>query len=161
MNEIYISFIKNVLIGDTCWEWAGRLSPQNYGRFRFGGREYSAHRLSWQIENGSIPDGMYICHHCDNPKCVRPTHLFCGTPIENQLDAYNKNRRSQSGEHNANNKLTKVDVVAIRNLWGEINPRHGLIEQAKRIIANSYGVSFTTVHKVINGHTWKHLLEDE
>lgn len=85
-------FWSKVSKGDGCWEWqAGRL-PTGYGRFSDKGVEYKAHRFSWALAHGAIPEGMLICHRCDNPRCVRPDHLFLGTNSDNQRDMVNKNR---------------------------------------------------------------------
>lgn len=76
-----------------CWQWNGPMREQDgYGFFTLGGRRLSAHRVSWELHHGSIPDGFYICHHCDNPPCVRPDHLFLGTVRDNVDDMIAKGR---------------------------------------------------------------------
>ena len=67
----------------NCVEWTGYKNPKGYGVRRFMGVLYYAHRLAWEIENGPIPKGMCICHHCDNPACIKTSHLFVGTQREN------------------------------------------------------------------------------
>lgn len=79
---------------DYCWEWQGYTNNQGYGVFRMPGRTVTASRMAYQIINGDIPDNMQICHKCDNPKCVNPTHLFLGTHKENMDDMTQKGRRS-------------------------------------------------------------------
>lgn len=77
-----------------CWEWTGSLSAAGYGQL-FSGRgmnPHRAHRLSWTLHFGPIPNGLFVCHACDNPKCVRPGHLFLGTHVANMRDCANKKR---------------------------------------------------------------------
>lgn len=78
---------------DTCWTWTGPRGKGGYGVFLFGRERVFAHRMAWQLANKkTIPAGMMACHHCDNPPCVRPSHLFLGTAKDNAQDAKRKGR---------------------------------------------------------------------
>jgi hypothetical protein len=79
----------NIKNKDECWEWQGKNDPAGYGRYSIG---YYAHRLAWEYINGEIPISMFVCHHCDNPLCVNPLHLFLGTAKDNTDDMIKKGR---------------------------------------------------------------------
>jgi hypothetical protein len=107
----------------NCWYW--KASKRNgYGAFKFEGKVISAHRFSYTISYGIIPQGKLICHHCDNKLCVKPLHLFLGTSKDNVVDAIQKGRMNpiaptngkkfQSGEKHPFHKLTDKQVISIR-----------------------------------------------
>ena len=78
---------------DACWVWEGVRDKDGYGRVWIDGHYYRAHRVVWEDEYGPIPDGILVCHLCDNPPCVRPDHLFLGTQKDNIADMLEKGRR--------------------------------------------------------------------
>lgn len=96
-----------------CWEWTGRLSDDGYGMFNYNRKRFLAHRFSWFLHRGAWPTKPYVCHHCDNPKCVNPDHLFEGTAYDNNHDAISKGRIRHWGRP----KITPEQVVEIRNLY--------------------------------------------
>ena len=106
-----------------CKEWAGTRRADGYGVLRKGSLQVRAHRAAWEDAYGPIPDGMDVCHHCDNPPCVEPTHLFLGTALDNMQDASRKGRLpggtgQPAGERHPLSKLTDAQVSTIRASYG-------------------------------------------
>lgn len=134
----------------ACWVWTGSTNGK-YGKISLGrkgaGVEY-AHRVAWRLENGPIPPNMDICHRCDNPPCVRESHLFLGTRHDNMVDAGVKGsmKRDVSGEKNPRAKMTRVGVASIQEYV-----KSGMTyEQA----SEQFGVSVSQVGRVVRGEHW-------
>ena len=130
----------------SCWEWMGATRTQqsdSYGDMRIDGKKVLAHRVAYVLFNGPIPTEMCVCHRCDNPLCVNPTHLFLGSKGENNQDRARKNR-SAVGEACGAAKLTWEQVTEIR-ASAESGPR----------LAERFGVSSTTIYGVRNGNHWR------
>lgn len=89
-------FNEKVEKTDSCWLWTGALNGKGYGCMSYNGKATSAHRLSYILHKGEIPDGLIICHTCDIPKCVNPDHLWAGTPSENMKDMFAKDRQGST-----------------------------------------------------------------
>lgn len=125
------------------------MKPTGYGNFYLGHRYETAHRASWILYRGVIPEGMFVCHKCDNRNCVNPDHLFLGTPKDNIRDMIRKGRArgvSAGGENHPIAKLTHVEAREIRELR-----RTGL---KLKEISKRYGVSEATVSYVCSGKIW-------
>lgn len=137
-----------------CWEWRGTKNADGYGTI-FNGtygknkspRRSITSRVSWEHHYGPIPEGLLVCHTCDNPPCIRPDHLFLGAPRVNSHDMVNK-RRSTNGERNPNAKLTDREVQEIREKY---RPRYGALAQLGR----EYGVTRSAIWQIINNRSRK------
>lgn len=140
------------LEGDGCWEWmAGRTPKSGYGLFAVSFKPSKcvvAHRISYMMECGPIPDGMVVCHRCDNPPCVRPDHLFLGTRQDNIEDMRVKGRAAKGTKH----FRSKLDGDKVR----DIRKSHAAGESPYQI-ALRLGVRAGTVYAVISGKTWSHV----
>lgn len=133
-----------------CWEWQSTRLPNGYGTLTFKGKSYYAHRVAWEITNGAIADGVFVCHHCDNRACCNPAHLFLGTPAENSADMAVKGRADRpNGESNPHSRLRDDDVRAIRNLAAA-----GL---SNREIARQYQLSDSHVWGIVKRKCWGHV----
>lgn len=140
-----------------CWEWKGS-KKNGYGHTIIGSRTNGtrktvpAHRLSYETFVGLIPEGMEVCHKCDNPCCVNPDHLFVGTRQDNIDDREVKGRnRPQKGSRNGMAKLTEATVMTARFE----RHQHGTSYQK---LADKYGVSKRTMQNAVKGRTWTHIL---
>ena len=130
-----------------CWKWTGSIAHLRggYGRVKHKGRMVRAHRASFMLNNGEIPEGMLVCHRCDTPDCVNPAHLFIGTHKDNMADMTSKRRRH--GEKATNVKLRQIDVDNIKAILNHI-PRCGAA------LGRIYGVSRTTINYIKHGKAW-------
>lgn len=147
---------------DECWVWTAGRQPNGYGQFRLNGRSLGAHRLLWRMEHGPIPAGLYVCHHCDNPPCVNPNHLYLGTPSRNTADAYARGRITPAtGERHGSRTHPEALVrgSAVRGAkLTEAQAREILASsEGQRVLAKRFGVDHATVSSIKCRVNWKHL----
>ena len=141
-----------------CWEWAGDIHPNGYAyttMYETNKKEH-VHRISYRIFKGEIPEGLYVCHKCDNRKCISPDHLFVGTAKDNMQDAKSKGRLEHiklmqpKGEKKGSSKLKEYQVREIRKM---------ILEGVRlAVIARKFSVSWTTVESIKKNKTWRHVL---
>lgn len=151
---------------NECWSWTGTTFKGGYGKFSLDGRKIQAHRFAWSMVHGRIPDGMVICHRCDNPSCVRLDHLFLGTISDNVNDALKKGRyygrvyrgmsrcrksptgRNSKGENNPGARLNEKQVKEIRELF-ESHTMTG------KQLGALYGVGKWQIYRIVRREQWK------
>jgi len=168
-------FWSFVLKTETCWLWQSYRNDQGYGQYRIkdSGRKIYAHRLAYELTYGLILPGLFCCHHCDTPHCVRPGHLFLGTQRDNMRDMMNKQRnmhvvcpellargerhgrrlhpeRYPRGEQQFLAKLTETRVQEIRAMYA--NNQGGY-----RTLARIFGVSPTLIRYIVLRKIWTHV----
>lgn len=138
---------KIAINADTgCWDWMAA-KRRGYGMLGIGGgRTRPAHRISYEIHRGPIPDQLFVCHRCDNPGCVNPAHLFLGTHAENMADRFAKQRQAR-GVSIGTAKLTEEDVIAIRSSVGETQMQ----------IAERFNIKQPQVSEIRLGNAWAHV----
>jgi hypothetical protein len=150
-RDIRALFDSYVVRTPSCWIWNGKCDKDGYGRF-YGDRDrrniHRANRWAWIFAYGAIPDGLSVCHRCDNPPCVNPEHLFLGTTYENMQDRNAKNRQAR-GHRNGLSKLTPEMVLEIRNrfLLGETETKLGRV----------FGVSQSAISTIVLHKRWTHI----
>jgi hypothetical protein len=173
--SLWDRFWSKVEKGPECWEWKAGASSHGYGGFKVAGQLLRAHRVAWELTYGPIPEGMVVCHRCDNPSCVRPDHLFIGTVADNNRDRSAKGRSAYGerngstkywekqwqlrggkpakpeydprGEANPNAKLTWLQVRRMRALYAQ-----GKYKQTE--LATIFGVNKAEVCLIVHGKIW-------
>ncbi len=147
-----------------CWIWTASRTPGGYGQIRITGKSLAAHRVSWELANGPIPDGLCVLHLCDIRPCINPAHLFLGTKADNTRDMLAKGRDA-SGERNGSK--TKPDRIARGERRWNARLNAALVAQirleyaaggiSQRSIARKFGVRQQAISNVVRGATWRHV----
>ena len=127
---------RHVVRGDGCWDWAGHKTADGYGKLH----QRYAHRVAYELFVGPIPDGLYVCHRCDNPPCTNPQHLFVGTAAENSADCKAKGRHGfgTTGNRKAG-RISSAQVSQMRELRTSGVPARVIAEQFQ--ISTNYATS--------------------
>ena len=147
-------FFRTLVKTDSCWIWQGRIIGKGYGMIGLGGKgakQVLAHRLSYEIHKGAIPEGMVVMHKCDNPRCVNPDHLEAGTQSQNIKDAFARMRKvlplkKAKGEECGAAKLTNEIVLSIRASTLSLKQ-----------LATLHGVSKSSIERIRYRKTWRHI----
>lgn len=152
MNTIEARILARLTRSGECWEWCGATNQYGYGRIRIGGRAtgklHAVHRVMYGIYCAPVPAELDVLHTCDNPACVKPTHLFIGTHTDNMKDKERKRRGNHpKGNERANAKLNDARAAEIIASRGT----------PQKELAARFGVSVQTIAAVQTGRKWKHV----
>jgi len=134
---------------DECWEWQAAQNSEGYGYFWFDGQNLRAHRVALALSGVEV-GGQCALHHCDNPSCVNPSHLYAGDKSDNAQDAFSRGRRElpdNSGENNSQTTLTEEDVEEIRRRYDEE-------DITQKELGDEYGLERSSIGNIINGYNW-------
>ena len=148
--------------------WTGPRLPKGYGRFKIDGIRFAvyAHRLSWEIHRGPIPDGLFVLHRCDTPACVNPDHLFLGSAKDNAQDCIAKGRAAPTeqtrhvGSTNGRAKVTETDILEIRRLFANAPRGKNAIRiqmGALAAIAEKFHITVQMVYYIAKRKNWRHV----
>lgn len=132
-----------------CWLWTATKNEDGYGQFKLDGQMRRAHKVSYELFVGPIPEGLDVLHKCDNRGCVNPNHLEVGTHGDNMRQMAERGR-SAKGEGHGSAKLTEDQVLEIRG-------RYAAGGVSQRALAAEYGVSHTTIRRVVSNKNWTHI----
>lgn len=170
-------FWQKVKKSSGCWSWTAAIFTWGYGAFQVEGKAMRAHRVSWVLAYGPVPDGLCVLHKCDNPACVRPDHLFLGTTADNMKDRDLKGRNAHGARHgsvlhpgrlpcgDAHYSKTRPELVPRGDRSGRSKLTEALVARIRSehipykvsyaALAKKYGVHAETIGRVVRGDFWK------
>lgn len=134
--------------GCGCWLWKASTNSTGYGHIGINGKIHLAHRISYMLANGRYKSSKCILHKCDNPPCVKPSHLYIGDLKDNMRDAFSRKRLSRVGSRNSQAKLNEKIVVEMRKLKGK---------KSYSNVGKLFGVSKSCADHVLSGRRWAHV----
>lgn len=145
-------FFNKINKTNSCWLWIASTMKRGYGQFRVAGKMLYAHRVSYELANGPIPDGLFVLHNCHVRSCVNPAHLRAGTAQENMDDMINAGRQVRvRGIRHGLAKLTEQDVLEIRAIYETVS---GITQQQ---LADKYSVDRSAISEIVNRKRWSHI----
>lgn len=156
-------FLSQVDRSGECWLWTGKQDKDGYGVLYADRGDFRAHRIAYELANDVSPGDLFVCHRCDNPRCVRPEHLFLGTSQENTADRNAKGRQAHGdrtgarlyphrvprGERHGAARLTASDVKEIRSLSAD-----GVLQAE---LMKKFGVSQGAISHIVTRKCWRHV----
>ena len=151
-DEWIIRFLRQVDDSSSptgCWTWLGATDAKGYGSMGISGQTWAAHRLSYALHNSDLPPDAFICHHCDNPPCVNPAHIYAGTPADNVRDMVSRGRNvAHGGELCGKSRLTTATVQSVRADYAT-----GTFRQVD--LRDKYGISQPHISSIVRREVWK------
>jgi hypothetical protein len=139
-------------LATECWLWQGSFYSNGYGHICCDGIRDGAHRAAYREFVGPIPEGLFVCHHCDNPPCINPEHLYAGTAKENVDDMWARGRAviyDRTGSLNPHTIVNETDVYEILVALSE--------GESQQVIADHKSLPLKIINDIANGRTWTHV----